>query len=100
MLAEADRLECRHGARSRVIRVDATDGQPELHVLACRQERDEVAHLVDDPDVRGPQAPRPSRSSVERSLPRVTTRPSVGRSRPDTRRSNVDLPLPDGPVTT
>ena len=43
---------------------------------------------------------RPSRSSGQRSLPSVMTRPSVGRSRPVTRRSSVVLPEPDGPVTT
>ena len=98
--APSPRPTCSSSARTRFrsTRCPASRiGQPD--VLLGGEVGHQVEALEDEPD---PLAAEPGRSSSLQcvmSSPAMTTRPSVGRSRPAAQVRNVDLPDPDGPIT-
>ena len=100
VVAQIDGLERLDGPRSCFVGVEAADRETELDVLAGGQERDEVAHLVDDADTFGAEPGEAVPVEAGEVGTERLDAALAGRSRPATKRSNVVLPLPDGPVTT
>ena len=81
--------------------VDAADREPELDVLARAEEAGEARRLADERDpCRGGSGPARRGRAPRATTPSITTAPASGTSRPASERESVDLPEPDGPVTT
>ena len=72
----------------------------ELDVLAGGQDAREARGLADDADVRAPEGGALVATERERRRRRRGPRPRRGVSRPARSARSVDLPEPDGPVTT
>ena len=101
VLGEPDGDEGVDRALVRVDPVDAADREPQLDVLARGEEAREPGRLADERDrvaaEAGPGIAIERRTSTgRRSAPRPHP---AGRAR-ETSESSVDLPEPDGPVTT
>ena len=81
-------------------RDEAGQQQRQLDVALGRQHRQQVVELEDEPDVPGaPARPAGRPTSGRCAARRPRSRPRVGRSRPPSRFSSVDLPDPDGPIS-
>ena len=76
----------------------ATQVQRQADVLEARQRRQQVEELEDEADLVAADARQPSSDRPASASPSTRTSPEVGRSRPPTRFSSVDLPEPDGPM--
>ena len=101
VVGEADDRERLHRPLVRLGPVDPAERQRELDVLDGREHAGEPRRLPDDADPRG--AERGPRVAVERREGHAVDerpRPSSGRSSPARSARSVDLPEPDGPVTT
>ena len=95
-LAEADALE--QGARARRAAAPAGELERQQDVLERGQVRQQLERLEDEADLPPPQPRQGVLGEVlDRRAVDAGPRRSVGRSRPATSPSSVDLPLPEGP---
>ncbi len=72
----------------------------DLDLLRRGQRRKQVEALKDEPAIRQPELVDRDFGIFQIFWPSAVTVPSSGRSRPDTAASKVDLPEPDGPMTS
>ena len=85
-------------SQARVQPATAAQFQRQQHVFQRRQRRHQLEELEDDADMSAPPACQRVLALLAQLPPAKTMRPLVGRSMPVSRLSNVDLPLPDGPL--
>jgi hypothetical protein len=76
----------------------AAEMQRKSDVLEARQRREKIEELKDEADLVATDPREPIVGEAASASPSTRTRPAVGRSRPPTRFSSVDLPEPDGPM--
>ena len=99
MVGEPDDGERVHRPLARLEPVDVSERERELDVLA-RREQPRGPALADDADALAAERRAPVAVEVGEPDAVDDTSPSSGVSSPASSASSVDLPEPDGPVTT